>query len=170
MANTSGPNQTRERIFTESLALLEERGLAALSMRNLADRLHIKAPSLYKHISSRDEILADLQAYGIRRFGEAIAAASSSKRAKALAYRKWATENPHLYEVTLRTPLLRDRLPRGLEEGVTAMIIQITGKDHEHARAVWALMHGLVDLENAKRFPADADLDKTWRRAIEMLG
>ena len=91
------------------------------------------------------------------------------KRAKALAYRKWATENPHLYEVTLRTPLLRDRLPSGLEDGVTQMIIEITGKDHEHARAVWTLMHGRVDLEIAGRFPENADLDKTWTRAIQMV-
>ena len=167
MANTNGP--TRERIFTEALALLESRGLAGLSMRNLADRLHIKAPSLYKHVEGRDEIIAELQAYGISQFSKAMAGAKNSKRAKALAYRKWALTNPHLYEVTLKTPLLRDRLPSGLEDGVTRMIIELTGKDHEHARAVWALMHGLVDLEIAGRFPNDADLDKTWLRAIQMV-
>lgn len=168
MANTLGP--TKPRIFSEALLLLEERGLDALSMRNLADRLHMKAPSLYKHIESRDEIIAELQAIGIQRFGEAISKAGKSKRAKALAYRKWALENPHLYEVALKIPLLRDRLPDGLEDGVTQMIISITGKDHEHARAVWALMHGLVDLEIAKRFPPDANLEKTWSRAIAMVG
>jgi AcrR family transcriptional regulator len=168
MANTYGPNQLR--IFEAALQLLEEKGLQGLSMRNLADRLHIKAPSLYKHVEGRDEIIAQLQAWGIERFGEAITKASTSKKAKALAYRKWATENPHLYEVTFRIPLLRERLPQDLENNVTQMIIQITGGDHEHARAVWALMHGLVDLENAKRFPENADIDKTWKRAIEMVG
>ena len=168
MANTLGP--TKPRIFAEALLLLEERGLDALSMRNLADRLHMKAPSLYKHVEGRDEIIAELQAIGIRRFGEAISKAGNTKRAKALAYRKWAIENPHLYEVTLKIPLLRDRLPDGLEDGVTQMIISITGKDHEHARAVWALMHGLVDLEISKRFPVNANLEKTWKRAIEMVG
>jgi AcrR family transcriptional regulator len=168
MANTPGP--TKARIFTEALNLLEENGLKHLSMRNLAERLHMKAPSLYKHIEGRDEIIAQLQAVGIQRFGEAIVKAGPTKKAKVLAYRTWATGNPHLYEVTFRTPLLRSRLPEGLEEGVTQMIISLTGKDHEHARAVWALLHGLVDLENAKRFPENANLDKTWKRAIEMIG
>jgi AcrR family transcriptional regulator len=168
MANTLGP--TRERITEQALLLLEAKGLAGLSMRALADRLHMKAPSLYKHIDNRDEIIADLQAIGISNFADAIRAGGKTKRAKALAYRNWAISNPHLYEITFRTPLLRKRLPIGLEDGVTAMIIQITGKDHEHARAVWALMHGLVDLEIAGRFPEDADLDKTWNRAIQMLG
>lgn len=167
MANTDGP--TREKIRTASYELLKEKGVAGLSMRALADRLHIKAPSLYKHIEDKDEIIADLQARGLQEFGTAIKRAGKSRRAKALAYRKWALENPHLYEITVSIPLLRERIPAGLEDGVTKMIIEITGKDHEHARAVWALMHGLVDLEIAGRFPKNADLDLTWRRAIAMI-
>lgn len=64
---------------------------------------------------------------------------------------------------------LADRLPVGLEDGVTKMIIEVTGKDYEHARAVWALMHGFVDLEIAGRFPKHATLDLTWKRAIAMI-
>lgn len=167
MANTGGP--TRERISVVAYELLKEKGMAGLSMRALADRLHIKAPSLYKHISDKDEIIADLQARGLEEFGSAIKKAGKSRKAKALAYRRWALENPHLYEITVSIPLLRDRLPVGLEDGVTKMIIEITGKDHEHARAVWALMHGLVDLEIAGRFPKDADLELTWKRAVQMI-
>ena len=143
--------------------------MAGMSMRALADRLHIKAPSLYNHIEDKDEIVADLQARGLQEFGFAIKRAGKSRKAKALAYRKWALENPHLYEITVSIPLLRDRIPAGLEDGMTQMIIEITGKDHEHARAVWAMMHGLVDLEIAGRFPKDADLDLTWKRAIAMI-
>ncbi|MEY5039444.1 MAG: hypothetical protein RLZZ48_213, partial [Actinomycetota bacterium] len=51
MANTTGP--TRERLFDEALVLVMESGLDSLSMRNLADRLHIKASSLYKHVDGR---------------------------------------------------------------------------------------------------------------------
>lgn len=139
-------------------------------MRVLADRLHIKAPSLYKHVADKEEIIADLQARGMEEFAIAISKAGKSRKSKALAYRQWALENPHLYEITMRTPLLRERIPTGLEESVTEMLISITGKDHEHARAVWALMHGLVDLEIAGRFPEDANLDLTWKRAIQMIG
>lgn len=167
MANTGGP--TRQRIRIAAYELLTEKGVAGLSMRALADRLHIKAPSLYKHIEDKEEIVADLQARGLEEFGEAIKKAGRSKRAKALAYRRWALENPHLYEITVSIPLLRDRIPAGLEDGVTKMIIEITGKDHEHARAVWALMHGLVDLEIAGRFPKGANLELTWKRAIAMI-
>jgi AcrR family transcriptional regulator len=167
MANTNSP--TRERISVIAYELLREKGISGLSMRAMADRLHIKAPSLYKHIADKEEIIADLQARGLKEFGLAINKAGKSRKAKALAYRKWALENPNLYEITISIPLLRARLPEGLEDGVTKMIIEITGKDHEHARAVWALMHGLVDLEIAGRFPKNANLELTWKRAIAMI-
>lgn len=167
MANTHDP--TRQRIRTQSYELLKEKGLAGLSMRTLAASLNIKAASLYKHIESKDEIVADLQARGIQEFAQFFEKAGKSKKSKALAYRQWALANPHLYEIAFRVPLLRDRLPAGLEDGVTAIIVSITGKGREHARAAWALVHGLVDLEISGRFPEDADLDKTWRRAIKML-
>lgn len=167
MANTPGP--TRERIRDEAYELLARRGVAGLSMRALADRLHIKAASLYKHVRDKDEIIADLQARGLEELAAAIAAAGPWPSAAIHAYRNWALENPHLYEVCMRRPLLRARLPEGLERDVTAMVIALTGRDHEHARAVWGLVHGLVDLELAGRFPENADLDTTWRRALAMI-
>jgi len=57
--------------------------------------------------------------------------------------------------------IITDLQARGFREfgdGVTKIIIEITGKDHAHAHVVRALMHGLVDLEIAGRFPKDADL------------
>lgn len=56
-------NITKELIFAESLSLIKEGGMAALSMRNLAGRLGIKAPSLYVHIQSKAELILLLQAY-----------------------------------------------------------------------------------------------------------
>ena len=61
-------------------------------------------------------------------------------------------------------------LPTGLRDGVTKMTIDVTAKVHVHAPAVWALRQGLADLDIAGRFPKDADLDLTWKRAISMIG
>ena len=167
MANTLGP--TKARIFEEALYLVEERGLAYLSMRNLADRLHIKASSLYKHIENKNEIVAHIQAIGIQSFADSLKNAGKTRNSKALAYRKWALKNRNLYEITFRHPLQRDLLPPGLEHEVTKYVIELAGKDHEHARAVWALLHGLVDLELIGRFPKNANLDLTWKRALKLI-
>jgi TetR/AcrR family tetracycline transcriptional repressor len=48
---------SRARLVAEALELVQEEGLEALSMRGLADRLHVKAASLYWHVRDRRELL-----------------------------------------------------------------------------------------------------------------
>jgi AcrR family transcriptional regulator len=53
---------SRARVVAAALDLVQKDGLDALSMRTLAERLHIKAASLYWHVRDRDELLALLGA------------------------------------------------------------------------------------------------------------
>lgn len=55
---------TRERLVEAALELINEHGLEGLSMRVLADRLEVKASSLYWHVRDRRELL-DLLAESI---------------------------------------------------------------------------------------------------------
>lgn len=48
----------RSEIVDAALALSQEAGLDALSFRNLAARLGVKAPSLYWHVSDKRDLLA----------------------------------------------------------------------------------------------------------------
>jgi AcrR family transcriptional regulator len=48
---------SRARLVSEALGLVQEEGLEALSMRGLADRLNVKAASLYWHVRDRRELL-----------------------------------------------------------------------------------------------------------------
>ena len=48
---------SRARLVSEALGLVQEEGLDALSMRGLADRLNVKAASLYWHVRDRRELL-----------------------------------------------------------------------------------------------------------------
>ncbi len=47
----------RQRIIDEALRLVDDEGLDALSLRTLAGRLHVRAPTLYWHIASKAELL-----------------------------------------------------------------------------------------------------------------
>lgn len=47
----------REEIILTTLELAAEKGLAGVSMSMIADKIGIKKPSLYKHFSSKDEIV-----------------------------------------------------------------------------------------------------------------
>jgi len=48
---------TRESIARAALAILDEEGAAALTVRHLAARLGVRSPSLYNHVTSKSEIL-----------------------------------------------------------------------------------------------------------------
>jgi TetR/AcrR family transcriptional regulator, tetracycline repressor protein len=48
---------TRAAIAREALALIRMDGLGAVTMRAVAERLSIQAPSLYEHVRGKDELL-----------------------------------------------------------------------------------------------------------------
>jgi AcrR family transcriptional regulator len=48
---------TPQRIAQESLMLLDEGGTEAMTMRKVADRLGVKAPSIYYHFKSQDDLV-----------------------------------------------------------------------------------------------------------------
>jgi TetR/AcrR family transcriptional regulator, tetracycline repressor protein len=52
------PGITRRRLVAAALAVLDEHGMDGLSMRRLADRVGVRAASLYNHLENKDELLA----------------------------------------------------------------------------------------------------------------
>jgi AcrR family transcriptional regulator len=152
--------------------LLETGGPEAVTMRAIAERLGIQAPSLYKHFADKEALEAALVAAGFVEQAAAFAAATRSRNplaALARAYRGWAVEHPHLYQLMTSRPLERDRLPEGVEASAAAPLLDACGGDSDRARAAWAFAHGMTSLELAHRFPPGADLDAAWRSGIEAL-
>ena len=164
--------------------LLEEEGPEALTMRRLADRVGIRAPSLYKHLPDKAALEAAIIATGLEEaaaaFEQAVEGADGGTGgvagalagngggalpALAAAYRRFALEHPHLYRLMTNGPLPREHLPPGLEERTAAPLLRVAGSQ-ARARAVWALAHGMVMLELDHRFPPDADLDAAWRAGV----
>jgi AcrR family transcriptional regulator len=156
----------RDEILDVAVAVLEDEGPDALTMRELATRMGIRAPSLYKHVRDKDDIVAGVQERALVDMARHLASAGPGLGALADAYRSWATAHPRLYEVATRRPLARDRIAPGVESAAAAPIVAAAGGDEHLARALWALAHGLVDLELSDRFPPGADLDATWRTAL----
>ena len=51
------PRLSRDRVIAAGVALADESGIAALSMRKLGERLGVEAMSLYKHVGNKDDLL-----------------------------------------------------------------------------------------------------------------
>lgn len=150
--------------------LLEEHGPEGLSMRRVADRLGIRAPSLYKHLPDKAALEAALVSAGFEEsataFEAAVLDAPEPLVALAAAYRAFARGHPHLYRLMTERPLPRERLVPGVEDRAAAPLVRAVGGDPDLARAVWAFAHGMTILELNHRFPPTADLDEAWRRGL----
>lgn len=146
--------------------LLEEEGPAALSMRRLAERVGIRAPSIYKHVPDKRTLEVALVASGFEEQAERFEASSGSLADLAVVWRTFGLEHPHLYRLMTLQPLPRDQLPAGVEERAAAPVIAAAGGDPDLARAIFAFAHGMTILELDDRFPPGADIDAAWARGI----
>lgn len=159
----------RAQIVAAALQLLETEGPDGLSMRAVAARVGVQAPSLYKHFPDKQSIESALIAEAFGQvaivFSDAVTGADPLG-SLAAAYRGWALQHPHLYRLMTHKPLRRDQLPPGVEEAAAAPLNLAVGGDPDLARATWALAHGLTVLELDGRFPPHADVDAAWRAGI----
>jgi AcrR family transcriptional regulator len=167
MTETLSP-RARE-IVVAARELLEEHGVEALTMRRLAERLGIRAPSLYKHLPDKAALEVAVVATGLEDLAAALEearhAAVEPTAALAAAYRAFALTHPHLYLLMTNRPLPREQLPAGVEDRAATPVLWVVGNP-ARARAFWAFAHGMVVLELAGRFPPNVDLDTAWQAGI----
>ena len=153
-----------------ALTIVEERGVEALSLRDVARRLGVSHQAPYTHFPSRDHILAEMVARAFRAFANHLEArlptASEHEDLAAIgrAYLGYALQNPLNYRLMFATPLpdpaahpdmMRDARHAFamLVDGI-ARIHAAEGRPADTDRAaqdamfVWSVMHGLAGILN----------------------
>ena len=165
-----------ERVVTEAVAVVEEVGIANLSLAAIAARFGVKVPSLYKHIGGLDDLQ---QRVAVRARGDLAAVLEASDgglESLAVAYRDWARLHPGLYPATLRAPLESD--PDDLATSTRAIAViyrelAVFGLEGDAAidatRAIRATLHGFVALEAAGGFGLPRDIDRSFAHTIALL-
>ncbi|GAA1023883.1 TetR family transcriptional regulator [Acrocarpospora pleiomorpha] len=172
---------TQARVVDVAIALVDERGLAALTLAAVAERCGVAAPSLYKHVSN----IADLRTLvGVRVIqemtGELATAISGRSGADAVAslmwaYRDYVTEHPARYAAMPVDPLHQ---PEFAEAGRRMLeVIQAALRPWDldepnliHAiRTARVIVHGFASLEAAGGFGLPHGLDETFERVIRMF-
>src|SRR5262249_26252013 len=101
-ANNELTPRAREIVET-ARELLEAEGAEGRSMRALAERLGIRAPSLYKHFPSKEALAAAVISQAFEEQAELFEAALQGSdepiAAMGEAYRTYARNHPHLYRL-----------------------------------------------------------------------
>lgn len=168
------PSSRREQIVAAARRLLEEDGPTALSMRNVAAEIGIRAPSLYEHVADKRALESAIIAAGLGEQAAVLRTAVASDEdpltAIGAAWRTWAHAHPHVYRLIYARNLDRsDPVVAAAEQEAAAPIWALCGGDKLTARVIWAFAHGTVQLELSDRFPPGADVAAIWERGLSAL-
>ena len=173
---STAPSTRRAQIVDAARQLLEDHGPEALSMRNVAAAIGIRAPSLYEHVTDKRAlesaiIAAALEEMGVA-LGDSVAATEGGDQLMAISmtWREWGLTHPHLYRLIYARDLDRgDPAVAAAELAAGVPLRGLTGGDVAAARVIWSFAHGMVSLELSDRFPPDTDVDELWRRGLGEL-
>jgi AcrR family transcriptional regulator len=145
MVRPRQPLLSRQRIIDVATAIIDAEGLDALSTRRLATELDVRAPSLYNHFSTKEEILdaigdAIIARVDISMFGRepwAVALASWAR-----AYRAELAAHPNIVPFLARGPARRPAALR-LADAVYGGLVD-AGWPPSFATRIGALMRYFV--------------------------
>jgi len=150
-----------------ALALLEEAGLSALTVRAVATRAGVAPMGVYSRFGNKDGLLEALFVHGFDTLQIAIETPSDANPLRRLSigclgYRQFAIANPQLYHLMFEQMMLLELSPESREAAKRSFMILVdrvqdamnsgdltNGDSTEVAQELWSAMHGAVGLEIA---------------------
>jgi AcrR family transcriptional regulator len=168
-------------VVAAGAALADEVGPANATMALLAERLGVRTPSLYKHVSSQEDLNRRIAALALTEAAEAIGGAiqgyagRDALAAAARAFRAFVLTHPGRYAATIGLvpsgpddPLVA--AGRRVFAGFTAVLrgYPVPPSDVDHAlRMLRSLFHGFATLQAANGFQWSADIDESFEWLID---
>jgi AcrR family transcriptional regulator len=168
-------------IIRTAQQLLETQGLENLSMQSLATALGVRAPSLYKHIENKSQLVKAVLETLLIELGETLADAAKGQnladdlRAMMVAYRTFAHQHPALY------PLLYSHLVSEMQPDVKVSATAVAPLLHvieqwinqeqslSAARIIVAFTHGFVSMELVGAFRLGGNVEDAFELGVESL-
>lgn len=163
--------------------LADEVGFDQLSMGLLAERLGVKAPSLYKHLDSLADLAHRIAVLATIELGDTLRDATQGRAghdaliAAARAWRTFVTTHPGRYTAAnnARATGVEDPLAAASERLLASVSAVLGGyhlaPEHEiHAlRVLRSALHGFATLEVAGGFQYDTDVEESFTWMVALL-
>jgi len=162
----------RQALIQSGLDLIAEQGVRALTLRELGKRAGVSRMAAYRHFRDRAALLDAIREAGFELFADALELArnaaggdfTSRMQALAVAYVRFARENPAYFEVMfgpLEASAASHHSPAGerafealhgtIREGQASGEVR-AGNSLLLASAAWAIVHGISTLELEQQF------------------
>ena len=173
---------TQEAIVAAGRELVERLGLDGLTMQAVAERVGVRAPSLYKRVRNRGElvdlvvgsVIEDL-ARELRGAINGIEDPREQLACAAAALRSFGHERPESYELVFGLAQEASEPTRAARDHAVAPILSacsaLVGDQHalDAARLVTAWANGFITMELAESFQMGGDVDRAWAWGLERI-
>ena len=177
---------TPERTSTEAIIgaareILECQGLAGLTMQAVADRVGVRAPSLYKRVRNRGDLVGLVAAAVVRDLGarlHAVPAGTDSRAALgelARAIRAFARAHPAGYRLIMGWGPETVAPDMAALVDAVAPVLRVAGElagprdALEAARTLTAWANGFINMELAGAFNLGGDVDHAFEYGVARL-
>lgn len=151
--------------------VLEERGLAGLTMQVVAQRVGVRAPSLYKRVRNRDELVRRVAEASLTDLADRLNAARGHAEL-ADGFRAFGHERPAAFQLIMTpgegTPLARPEFGAAAAEPILRLSVALVGEHNalEAARTLTAWAAGFVGMELNGGFNLGGDIERAWRFGV----
>lgn len=180
-------DRTRDRLLEAAARLLRDEGVAAVSVRRVAQEAETTTRAVYSLFGDKQGLLRGLYhdaAESMRRQHEEVPESEDPLEeitALALGYRQAALQHPHAYVLFMgmvpgfdATRADRDLATRSLRRVLAALarFVDAGVFPNRDPRAMgmqlWAMVHGLATLELQGHLGSPTQAEQRWREAIDV--
>ena len=167
-------------IVSAGRAILERDGLSGLTMQAVAGAVGVRAPSLYKRVRDRSDLVRLILEDVADELTSTLDAAAGSgdpvadARAMTWAYRRFAHANPVTYSLMFTAQAgAPGGKARSIRSSATFLrtIAELAGPDRAlpAARLIVAWAHGFIVMELAGAFLLGGDVEEAWDFGLDRI-
>ena len=180
MVRKAGLNE--EVLVRAAVDLIDEEGPGALSLARLAERLGVRSPSLYKHITGLEGLHQGIALWGAQELARCMSKAAVGKSgdeavlAIAQAYRQFAKDHPGIYPLLVQAPDPSQAALAAASAEILEIIQAVMApfglgeRERLHAiRGLRSFVHGFVSMEAGGGFGMPLDVDESFAYLMAMF-
>ncbi|GAA3213990.1 TetR/AcrR family transcriptional regulator [Microbacterium terregens] len=151
--------------------LLEEDGLPGLTMQAIAHRVGVRAPSLYKRVQSRDELIQLVAEASLTDLAHRLNSAPDLVQL-AGRFRAFGHEHPAAFQLIMSpgagTPVARPEFGAEASTAILHLAGTVAGEDNalEAARTLTAWAAGFVSMELNGGFNLGGNVEHAWEFGV----
>lgn len=154
--------------------LLEQDGLAGITMQAVAHRVGVRAPSLYKRVQNRDRLIQLVAETTLTELAERLAGATTAAQLANLL-RAFGRHQPAAFQLVMTpeagTPVADQPFRVALSAPILRVARELAGDEFalEAARTLTSWAAGFITMELNGGFQLGGDIDRAWDFGVERI-